>query len=172
MLIDNIKEYEMNDSISPLSSLDLPGRVQKILEESGVTSVDVLVARLEDDPKSILSIGGIGPKTLLNISAALESYEIGHTEQYSEPVQSLGDQFKSMSPDEPNTVAVKAENQEKIIKEKKDKGKKSQKVGKKKETPKKFDKKKQKKSEKNNGKKKGKKSKKSKGQKAKKNKKK
>ena len=163
----------MNDSATTLSSLDLPGRIKKLLEEGGITFIDDLVARLDEDPKSILAINGIGPRTLLNISAALETFESGQTEQYSEPVQSLGDQFKSMQPAEQNTVAVKAENQEKIMKEKKNKGKKSEKVGKKKEKqPKKDNKKKQKKSDKKKGEKKGKKSKKSKGQKAKKNKKK
>lgn len=157
----------MNDSTSPLSSLDLPDRIQKLLEKSGITSIDELVVRLEEDPKSILAIGGIGPKTLLDISAALESFGSLSTGQYPEPVQSLGDQFKSMSPDESMTVAESAENRE----EEKKKGEKSKKVGKKKDKKPKKNNKKKKKSKKPH-KKKGKKSKKSKGQKAKKSKKK
>ena len=117
----------MNDSASPLSSLDLPGRIIKLLEEGGVNSIDILVARLEEDPKSILSIAGIGSKTLLNISSALKAFKDGQTEQYPEPVQSLGDQFKSMS------VELNAEDQEVIKKDEKKKGKKSKKGGKKKD---------------------------------------
>jgi hypothetical protein len=123
----------MNDSASPLSSLDLPGRIIKLLEEGGVNSIDILVARLEEDPKSILSIAGIGSKTLLNISSALKAFKDGQTEQYPEPVQSLGDQFKSMLPEEPMAVELNAEDQEVIKKDEKKKGKKSKKGGKKKD---------------------------------------
>lgn len=155
----------MNDSASPLSSLDLPGRIIKLLEEGGVNSIDVLVARLEEDPKSILSIAGIGPKTLLNISSALKTFNGGQTEQYPEPVQSLGDQFKSMLPEEPMAVDLNAEKQEKINKEEMKKGKKSKKGGKKKD---KQAKKPGKKKSKNPDKKKTKKFKKGKGKKNKK----
>jgi len=165
-LSQKIKEFDMNDSTSPLSPLDLPGRLQKLIEKGGITTIDELTARLEEDPKSILAIGGIGPKTLLDISSALDNYKSEITEPYPEPVQSLGDQFKSLPHDESMSVSENIENQEKVKKEKKKKEKKSKKADQKESG-------KSKKTEKNkSSKKKGKKSKKSKGKKTKKNKKK
>ena len=165
----------MNDSASPLSSLNLPGRIQQLLEENEVKSIEDLAVRLEEDPKSILAFSGIGPKTLLMINSALEAYESEPVEQYLEPVQSLGDQFKSMPLEEPiTTVEVIGDNQEKVIKKEKKKGKKSKKINRKMDKqPKKADKKKSKKKKsKKPDKKKSKKSKNGKYRKAKKNKKK
>jgi len=168
----------MNDSASLLSSLNLPGRIQKILEENEVKSIEDLAVRLKKDPKSILAFSGIGPKTLLMINSALKAYESEPVEQYLEPVQSLGDQFKSMPLEEPiSNVEVIGDNQEKVIKKEKNKGKKSKKIDKKLDKgPKKADKKKSKKSNKKKSKKpdkkKSKKSKTGKDRKAKKNKKK
>ena len=146
-------------SDSPLSSLDLPGRILKLLEDNGFTTVGDLALRMEDEPKSILAIGGIGPKTLLSISTALETIALDSAEEYREPVQSLGDQFKSVPSAEPKGAAKK---------EKKGKEKKHKKADKKKDKKlMKTDKKKDKKSKKVD-KKKDKKHKKSKDQKAKK----
>jgi hypothetical protein len=157
----------MKDSAAPLSSLSLPARIQRLLEENGIVTVGDLSTRLEGDPNSVLAISGIGPKALLDISAALESVENAPVEQYPEPVQSLGDQFKSISPDEPLAVMESAEGQESEEKEQKKKGKKAEKGKKKKDKDSKKPDKKKKKSKKT-GKKKDKKSKKGKGQKAKK----
>ena len=57
-------------SDSPLSSLNLPGRILKLLEDNGFSTVGDLALRMEDEPKSILAINGIGPKTLLSIRTA------------------------------------------------------------------------------------------------------
>lgn len=154
----------MNDSASPLSPLDLPGRIQKILEENGITSIDALIVRLEEDPKSILAISGIGSKTLLTISTALDAYKNETAGQYPEPVQSLGDQFKSLPPDESMLVSENNGDREIAKKEEKKKGKKSKKTDKKK------DKKQKKNGKKKSNKKKDKKSKKPKSKKTKKNK--
>ena len=139
----------MNDTASPLSSLDLPGRLLKLLEEGGFANVGDLASRLEDDPKSILALGGIGPKALLSIRTALEAFANEPAAEYREPVQSLGDQFKSMPPEEPTVAVEKAGTQEKAKKEKNKKDKKVKKADKKKDKqPKKADKKKDKKSKK------------------------
>ena len=125
---------------SPLSSLGLPGRILKLLEDNGVTNVGGLALRMEDDPKSILAIGGIGPKTLLSIRTALETTALDSAEEYRVPVQSLGDQFQSVPSAEPK---------EAVKKEKKGKEKKPKKADKKKDKKlMKTDKKKDKKSKK------------------------
>ena len=156
---------------SPLSSLGLPGRILKLLEDNGVTNVGDLALRMEDDPKSILAIGGIGPKTLLSIRTALETIALDSAEEYREPVQSLGDQFKSVPSAEPKGTAEKEKKGEekkrkkadkkkdkKLMKADKKKDKKSKKVDKKKDKKsKKVDKKKDKKKVKKAGKKKNKK---------------
>ena len=164
---------------SPLSSLQLPGRMLKILEDGGFANVGDLAVRLENDPKSILDVNGIGPKALLDIRTALEDFANEPVEEYREPVTSLGDQFKSVPSAAPKVVASAApEEKLKPDKKKKDqkpekagkkKGKKSKKTGKKKEKeskmadkkkdkePKKSDKKKDKKKDKKAGKKKNKK---------------
>ena len=155
---------------APLSSLGLPGRLLKLLEDDGFTNVGNLALRLEDEPKSILAIGGIGPKTLLNIQTALEAFASEPAEEYREPVQSLGDQFKSVPSAEPKVTEEKSKTKKKAKKDKKKKDKKPKKADKKKEKkPKKADKKKDKKPKKAD-KKKDKKSKKSKNQKDKKKK--
>ena len=123
----------MNDSNTPLSSLDLPGRILKILEEEGFVNVDDLSSRLKDDPKSILAIGGIGPKTLLSIRAALENLESEPVEEYREPVQSLGDQFKSVPQAASKVTEEKVKLGEKAKKDKKKLEKKPKKASKKKE---------------------------------------
>lgn len=144
----------MNDSASPLSSLNLPGRIQQLLEENGVISIDDLAVRLEKDPKSILAFGGIGPKTLLMINSALEAFEKEPMELYPEPVQSLGDQFKSLSPEESLNDEDIPENQEIISKLERNKRKKMKKSGRKNnKRPKKSDKKEGKKPDKKKDKK-------------------
>ena len=136
----------MNNSASSLSSLNLPGRTLKFLEDGGIANVGDLAARLEDDPKSIIEIKGIGPKTLLSIRAALETLESEPVEEYREPVQSLGDQFKSVPPAAPKVAEKKTKPEKKAKKDKKKKDKKPKKVDVKKvKKPKKADKKKDKK---------------------------
>ena len=154
---------------SPLSALKLPGRTLKLLEGGGFTDVGDLAVQLEDEPRSILAISGIGPKALLDIQAALESLASQPAEEYHQPVQSLGDQFKSVPPAPPRTSKEKPETEENMMKEKKKQGKKSKKADKKKEKkskktdkkkgkkPKKDKKKKDKKKKKKSGKKKSKK---------------
>ena len=127
---------------SPLSSLNLPGRILKLLENGGFSNVGDLALRLEDDPKSILAVGGIGPKALLDIRTAVEELAIGPGEEYREPVQSLGDQFKSVPPAAPKVTMEKAD-PEKIKEDKKKKDQKPKKASSKKsKKPKKADKKK------------------------------
>jgi len=123
----------MTDSTSPLSTLDLPGRVLKHLDDGGIKDVGDLALRLEDDPKSILTIKGVGPKTLLSIKEALETTESEPAEEYREPVQSLGDQFKSVPPAVPKVNEEKIKTEERAKKGKKKSKKKPQKAGKKKE---------------------------------------
>ena len=133
-------------SDSPLSSLNLPGRLLKLLEDNGFTTVGDVALRMEDEPKSILAIGGIGPKALLSIRTALETIALDSADEYREPVQSLGDQFKSVPSTEAKGVAEEAKSKEKAKKEKKKKEKKPKKADKKKDKkPKKTDKKKEKK---------------------------
>ena len=127
---------------SPLSSLQLPGRILKLLEDGRFANVGDLALRLEDDPKAILAIGGIGPKALLDIRTALEDFANEPVEEYREPVTSLGDQFKSVPPAAPKITAEKAD-PEKAEKDKKKKDQKPKKAGSKKsKKPKKVDKKK------------------------------
>ena len=156
---------------SPISELELPGKLIVLLEENGFSNLGDLAMRLENEPKSILDISGIGPKTLLSIQMALEDFVREPIEEYREPVPSLGDQFKSMALSEPVI------SEEKVIKEEKNtentaekKEKKSKKNGKKKKKGNKKDKKPDKKKE-NKSKKKGKKKKKDKKSGKKKNKK-
>ncbi len=164
---------------SPLSSLHLPGRILKLLEKGGFANVGELALRLEDDPKSILDISGIGPKALMGIKTALETFVSEPGEEYREPVQSLGDQFKSVPPAAPKVTEKEAKPEKKAKQDKKKKegkpvkagkkkDKKSKKAGKKKKElkmadkkkdkePKKSDKKKDKKKDKKSEKKKNKK---------------
>lgn len=126
----------MINSSSPITLLALPGRILEMLKNGGLEHIDDLTDRIENDPDSILTIGGIGPKTLLTIQEALNSYlsESGDGNQvplqpgdadlksvdeadkipeekdkkdlpvierdedviYNPPVQSLGDQFKTV----------------------------------------------------------------------------
>jgi hypothetical protein len=144
----------MKDSAAPLSSLNLPGRIQQLLEENGVISIEDLAVRIEKDPKSILAFGGIGPKTLLMINSTLEAFENEPIELYPEPVQSLGDQFKSLSPEESLSDEDIPENQEIVSKQEKKKRIKVKKSGRKNnKKPKKSDEKKGKKSDNKKGKK-------------------
>jgi hypothetical protein len=128
---------------SPLSALNLPGRTLKLLEGGGFANVGDLAMRLEDEPRSILAISGIGPKALLDIQAALESLASAPGEEYHEPVQSLGDQFKSVPPAVPRAAKEEVKPEEKAMKDKEMKDEKSNKKDKK---PKKADKKKDKES--------------------------
>ena len=106
---------------SPLSSLHLPGRILKLLEDGGFANVGDLALRLEDDPKSILDISGIGPKALLGIRTALETFASEPGEEYREPVQSLGDQFKSVPPAAPKVTEKEAKPEKKAKQDKKKK---------------------------------------------------
>ncbi|OQY30885.1 MAG: hypothetical protein B6I38_06685 [Anaerolineaceae bacterium 4572_5.1] len=118
----------------PLSLLKVPNRFLELLKKNGVTNIDELALRIEEDPKSILAMEGIGPKTLLSLKTALENFSPDEpAEEHRPPVQSLGDQFKSASATEEkgNEEDKKDKKNKKDKKAKKEKKSKQEKRGKK-----------------------------------------
>jgi len=119
----------------PLSLLKVPNRFLELLKKNEITNIDDLALRIEEDPKSILAIKGIGPKILLDLQTALETFSSDEpVEEQRPPVQSLGDQFRTVSATEESDDMESEEvvEEKKPKKDKKDKKKKKQKDKKKK----------------------------------------
>ncbi|MFN2115972.1 MAG: DNA-directed RNA polymerase subunit alpha C-terminal domain-containing protein, partial [Anaerolineae bacterium] len=57
-----------------LADLGLSTRVTNLLEGDGITTVDVLIVRLEEGEATLLAISGIGEKAIEEIRAALAEH--------------------------------------------------------------------------------------------------
>ena len=112
--MDEKKEKKIKASIpevafsASLSDLGLPAKTISILEGGGLSNVGDLMVRLKADRDSILALGGIGPRTLEVIDAAVVDYSPTEA-AYPKPVASLADQFKAASLDQVKDSSKKAE---------------------------------------------------------------
>lgn len=59
----------------PLTVLSLSSRVQHVLEQGGVSTLEELLVRWERDPQELLEIRGFGPKSLDEVREKLEQRE-------------------------------------------------------------------------------------------------
>ena len=64
-----VKKTEDKSSVSSADSIDLPSRVVKILEKNGITSNDVLKARVDE----VEEFAGVGAKSFEDIKAYVDS---------------------------------------------------------------------------------------------------
>ena len=86
---------------SPITELEIPTSVHKLLEGSGYVNVGDIMLQVAEDEKQILAVRGIGPKILEQIIFAIKEFEfpednsiqIEHP-KYNSPVPSLADYFK------------------------------------------------------------------------------
>jgi N utilization substance protein A len=85
-----------------LDDLNLPERVNHLLSDAGYTTVGELMLQLQLDSDAILSLNGIGPKSLEEIETAIAQISFPAVEVI-EPVEEI------ILPQEPEVVEVAAE---------------------------------------------------------------
>jgi type IV secretory pathway VirB10-like protein len=118
----------------PVTQLNLPLNTISLLGSGGLATVGELMQRLNLDRESLLTVNGIGPKTLASIELALSEFDLANkTPTYPEPIPSLGDHYKvAPKADEAAGPAIeevieKEQKEEKAADEKKTKKKKKKK---------------------------------------------
>ena len=60
---------------SPITELEIPTSVHKLLEGSGYVNVGDIMLQVAEDEKQILAVRGIGPKILEQIIFAIKEFE-------------------------------------------------------------------------------------------------
>jgi transcription termination/antitermination protein NusA len=91
----------------PIEQLELPSRVQNLLEESGVETVGEALFQLEMDEKQLLNIEGFGEKSLADLREAVGDYL--QDEEIAEPEAEEPEAAAEVVAAEPQPVVAEVE---------------------------------------------------------------